>query len=305
MSIFKLIDLPIVDTFLNQHTVLTAKAYRSDLKSFALFLGGKVDSLSELKPMHVHMFRNALNFTHAKLSVNRKLAAVKSYLHFLCVNELLERNAAESVEGYSQNSYIPTEGLSDAEVGSILSSIPLNTETGRMHSAVLHTLFYMGLRRAEVCSLTVDSLGGRVGIPTMSIVGKGDRTRLLPIPDPVFTALKLYLEHPTSRARSIREAKTPLFHSSLKNSNGGKPLHHNSITKMFQTYCKKAGITKKVSPHSARVTCVSNALENGASVIQVQALGGWNSLEMVSRYDRRRQELKNSAVYAVNYGVKK
>jgi site-specific recombinase XerD len=91
----------------------------------------------------------------------------------------------------------------------------------------------------------------------------------------------------------------PLFTSSQ--GSGEKPLAKETVNQIFKRYAKKAGLPADVSPHSARATAVSNALENGATVLQVQYMGGWSNMNMVLRYDRRRQEIKNSAVWKVKY----
>lgn len=66
-------------------------------------------------------------------------------------------------------------------------------------------------------------------------------------------------------------------------------------------YAKLAGVNYRVSPHSARATAVSNALDNLAPHRAVQHMAGWSSPLMVTRYDKRKEDLKNSAVRFVQY----
>ena len=70
---------------------------------------------------------------------------------------------------------------------------------------------------------------------------------------------------------------------------------------IIKRYAKLAGIHYAVSPHSARATAVSNALDNLAPHRAVQHLAGWSSPLMVTRYDKRKQDLKNSAVKYIHY----
>ncbi|NDC25431.1 MAG: site-specific integrase [Proteobacteria bacterium] len=81
-----------------------------------------------------------------------------------------------------------------------------------------------------------------------------------------------------------------------------KPLGPNAITYIVAHYAKKAGVLQKVSPHSCRATCISNALDKKATHRSVQYLAGWSTPLMIQRYDKRREELKNSAAFLVDYG---
>jgi integrase/recombinase XerD len=180
------------------------------------------------------------------------------------------------------------------EVNAVLSSIAVDSDAGVMHHAALSILLYLGLRAAELRSLTLESLGKDRDVHTITIDGKGNRKRIIPLPAEVILSLDRYLR---SYARaSIREA---LF--TATNRKDGKPLSHEALTKIVKKYSRLAGISKTISPHSLRATCVSNALENGASMVQVQYLAGWKSSAMIQRYDKRSSILKNSAAYAVNY----
>ena len=83
-----------------------------------------------------------------------------------------------------------------------------------------------------------------------------------------------------------------------------KRLNPNTISYIVQYYCKKAGIKRKISPHSLRATCISNALDKRATHRAVQHMAGWSTPLMIQRYDKRREELKNAATYVIDYGEK-
>ena len=164
------------------------------------------------------------------------------------------------------------------------------------HHAGLSFLFYMGLRRGELIGLNVESLDAEKGIPILRILGKGNRPRILPIPEPAFRSLTKYLNTRVyTRAEGL-----PLFVSTQGNEE--KRLAPETVRYIVKKYAKLAGLPENISPHSARVTAVSNALENGASVIEVQTMGGWKSIDMVKRYDRSSKQIKNSAIWKINYG---
>ena len=130
--------------------------------------------------------------------------------------------------------------------------------------------------------------------------GKGHRIRILPLTASVRASLEHYF-WACGRSRADKEA--PLF-MPTKNPRSGrleKPLNPNSITYLVARYAKKAGVLKRISPHSCRATCISNALDRKATQRSVQHLAGWSTPLMIQRYDKRREDLHNSAAFLVDY----
>jgi integrase len=170
---------------------------------------------------------------------------------------------------------------------------------GRMHYAIMMVLFHLGLRRSELCDLRTSDLFEQDDLKVMRVRGKGDKERVLPLPPEVYKALQTYLE----MAKKDLSVDQPLF-SPVKNNvtkTKNKPLHPNAIAYVVKHYAKLAGVNYNVSPHSARATAVSNALDNLAPHRAVQHMAGWSSPLMVSRYDKRKQDLRNSGVKYIDY----
>lgn len=279
----------------------TRVAYARDLLLFNEFLDLYHLEVSTCSIAHLGVFREHLRKSISKNSVNRRLACLCSYFKYLVVEGVLDRNPAEYVKRFSTKDFVPTGSLSDDEVSAMFAAVNTSSSIGKLHLVVLHFLFYLGLRRAELCSLRVCSLSSSLGETTLLVHGKGGKNRTVPLSENVLLSLKSYL---ATRQPELNP-ESPLFVSSKDNCTKCIHfLHPNTIAKIVHKYATQAGIKRKISPHCARTTCVSNALENGASPLQVQYLGGWSSLEMVMRYDRRRQEIKNSAVFKINFGSK-
>lgn len=298
-----------IEPFLqNQLSEHTRRAYEADLKQFFLFLEGQVnpEDLTTLQPDHIILFRKALEEgritgkTLEKTTINRKLAVVKSFLNWLKLNRLLIENPAQLVKGYPQTQESTLKGFSDEEARRILLLPKLNSKAGALHSAVLHMLFYMGLRKAELIALKMGDLSEERGVPVVKVRGKGHRVRILPLVPIVKASLEHYFDV-CRRDRSdldnfvFRPTKNPF------NGNLDKPLGPHAITYIVTHYAKRAGVLQKVSPHSCRATCISNALDKKATHRSVQYLAGWSTPLMIQRYDKRREELKNSAAFVVDY----
>lgn len=291
MNLIRQITLPHLETFiLNQRSKHTRLAYRSDLAKFARFASDV--NVEDVRLDHVVRFRDSLTGLSVS-SINRTMVSVKVYLDFLVMQGILTSNPAAALKSYPQPDNATTEELSNEEVRMILNLVELGTSMGRMHNAILHLLFYLGLRRGEIVGMCADDFNVAKVTCTLKVRGKGGRERILPIEGELLQALELYTLNVPPFA-----VGAPFFPSP---HDPNKPIHPNTIAQLFRNYSKRAGIERIVSPHSARATCISNALENGATLIQVQHLGGWQGADMVLRYDKRRQMLKNSASKYVKY----
>lgn len=295
MNLEKYIELPFVDVFLKRfESEGTRRAYQRDLEVFKQWCSSvNVSDIKMLNIKHIIEYKNSLSKTHSVGTVNRRLSCVKSYLTTLILLGVIERNAAEHVSGSPNNKYVPTKGMTDKEASNLLTCI--DSERDR---AIIGILLYLGLRRSEVCSLKISSLQIENGLSILVVVGKGNRLDSIPIPNPLYILIQAYFN---VREVAISDDE-PLFFS-VRNG-VRKSLTGHAIYGIFQRALKKSKASNKYSPHSARVTCVSNAIENGATLIEAQRLGRWASVDMVARYNRRKN-LKESAVFKVNYDDKK
>jgi len=236
-----------------------------------------------------------------KSTINRKLAVVKSFLNWLKVNQYIGDNPAQLVKGYPQTQESSLKGLSDEETRKILEKPVLSSRAGSLHCAILHCLFYLGLRKGELIRLRMGDLDEERGVAVMKVRGKGHRVRILPITAVVRASLDHYFG---ACQRDSQDKEAPLF-TPTKNPRGGevfKSLNPNAISYIVSRYAKKAGVLKPISPHSCRATCISNALDRRATHRSVQHMAGWSTPLMIQRYDKRREDLKNSAAFLIDYG---
>ncbi len=294
---------------LNQLSDHTRRAYENDIKQFLNFLRSKysLHNIFNLRTEHIVIYRKFLEEGRlsgkplAKATINRKLAVVKSFFNWLKVNKFISDNPAEFVKGYPQSQESSLKGFSDEEVCKILSLPNRNSKTGALHLAILHVLLYLGLRKGELIHLKIGDLTTERGVNVIKVRGKGHRIRVLPITDRVKATIDNYFY---VCKRDISNKEAPLF-CPTKNPKGNiflKTLNPNSITYIVSKYSRKAGILKNISPHSCRATCISHALDKHATHRSVQYLAGWTTPLMIQRYDKRREELSNSAAFLIDYG---
>jgi site-specific recombinase XerD len=294
-----------LDSFLKtQNSPHTVRAYEKDLVDFLSYLK------TTGKPMNVHTlveYRERLRATASlrtgqplsHVSINRKMATLKSFLNWLVLNGVLPNNPAKAVKSFRAGRESPTRDIPNDRVVQMLALPHRHKTGGRMHHAMLTLLFHLGLRRAELIGLRTSDLFEQDGMRVIRVRGKGDKERVLPLTPEISKSLDTYLE----MSRKDLKVDQPLF-SPVKNNVTGikdKPLHPNAVAYVVKRYAQLAGVSYRVSPHSARATAVSNALDNLAPHRAVQHMAGWSSPLMVTRYDKRKQDLRNSAVRFVRY----
>jgi site-specific recombinase XerD len=144
--------------------------------------------------------------------------------------------------------------------------------------AILELFFSTGLRVSELCSLDRDTIN--LERDEFSIRGKGEKVRLVFLSDRARQAIKTYL----AKRGDLNEA---LF-SSLSEINKGREndqrLTPRSIERIIKKYAIKAGITKKVTPHTLRHSFATDLLQNGADIRSVQMMLGHSSVSTTQIY---------------------
>jgi integrase/recombinase XerD len=150
------------------------------------------------------------------------------------------------------------------------------TPTDLRDRAILETLYGAGLRISELVSLDVDDLDLEEG--SVRVMGKGSKERLVPIGRYAREALGGYLAagRPALASRSSRAA---LF----LNHRGGRLTRHGCAT-ILAKLVRRAGIKKRVTPHTLRHSFATHLLEGGADVRVVQELLGHSSVATTQIY---------------------
>ena len=293
------------------------RAYNTDLKQFISWLRTEryspgIDALLEYRDWLVRP-KNELGAGLSRSSANRKFATVRSFLSWLQGRGFMKENPAIWIKNFRAKTESPTQGFSDAQVARPLDMASRFTRSGLQHSVILHILFYMGLRRSEIVAIRCSHFGQqRVEedvVTTLRVQGKGDKERVLPVPEKALEVLELYMERNNLAIgmdrylfRAVKcNVPSSVFQKVRNSKIEDSPLNTNTIAYIVKEYAKKAGIDAQVSPHSCRATCISNALDQGATHRSVQQMAGWSSPLMIERYDKRHTSLKDSAVHIVRY----
>lgn len=268
----------------------TVENYDHYLTRFFTF--GKIQKPDEITDSSVREFRLWLNRqvtgnnratdkTVSKKTQNYHLIALRTFLKFLARREI-KSLSAERIE----LAKIPERSLdlmTDTELQRLLKSPDKNTIKDLRDKAILELLFSTGLRVSELCSLSRDI---DLSVDEMSIRGKGSKVRVIFISDSAKQAIKNYL----SQRKDIDDA---LFAQLSKNgianyggldSKKSLGLTRRSVERIVKYHSIKAGISKKVTPHTMRHSFATDLLSNGADIRSVQVMLGHSSITTTQIY---------------------
>lgn len=215
-------------------------------------------------------------------TVKKKLSAIAGFYRFACIDGFMTHNPAEYVQRPKVYNESTTQGLDRMELGGFLAAAQAGTV---MDHALACLLGIMGLRISEACSLRIEDLGENRGHRTISIVGKGQKPAVMPMPPRVFRAIDTAVE-------GRRSGPVLLNHAGL-------PMNRYNATRVVRRLCKVIGCTKHITPHSLRHSAITAALDAGSPLRDVQIFARHEDPRTTTRYDRARNNLDRSATYII------
>ena len=244
------------------------ESYMSDLAKFAHFILRMYDlPPKEVATEHIQKYMIRLyEQGREKSSQARALSSIKSFYNFLLFEGKLDASPAELIEAPKSSRPLP-DTLTTEEIDRIIGSIDDSTTKGLRDRAILEVLYSCGLRVSELCDLRMGDLF--FGEGHIRVIGKGDKQRLVPISGLARDRIQLYQE----KRREIKSTSDILFLN-----NRGKRLTRIMIFTIIKQATQRAGIDKKVSPHTFRHSFATHLLEGGAGIRQVQELLGHESI---------------------------
>ena len=207
------------------------------------------------------------------LTQNYHIIALRSFLKFLAKQDI-KSLAAEKLE-LGRSPQRTVDFLDAEEVGELFRALPTTHDLQALRdTAILHTLYSTGLRVSELVGLTRDKINLDRG--EFMVRGKGNKPRLVFLSQSAKDALRSYLN-------KRQDTNEFAFISHGLNSTE-QNLTPRSVQRIIAKYATKAGIVKKVTPHTLRHSYATDLLINGADIRSVQALLGHSSITTTQVY---------------------
>ena len=269
----------------------TLQNYRHYLKRFLLFFGSQ-NYPDKISVSEIQNFRLFLNRISPPISIKTQhfhLVALRSFLKYLQKNEIISLSP-EKID-LPKIPQREIEFLTKEEILRFFNNFPREKILDARNFAICQTLFSTGMRVSEICSVNRDQINLKTR--EFSVRGKGQKIRIVFLTPESVEAIENYLQKRTDNL-------SPLFISHAKKSqeifDGEKRrLNRVTIEKIVRDAAIRAGIVKKLTPHTLRHSFATNLLQNGADLRSVQIMLGHESISTTQIYthvsDRHLKEI--------------
>ncbi len=283
----------------------TVSAYQNDLAQLAEFLRTDPVELDLTERGTVIAFILHLREReYAPTTVARKIAALKSFCHYLRREGLIDVDPTEGIDSPRVSKYLPKAASVD-EIDRLLAQLNGSSPTIRRDKAMLHLLYATGMRVTELVSLNVTDLD--VAAHTVRCAGKGGKRRDIPVNDEAREALDGYLYEARIALLGARDS------AALFLNHHGERLTRQGFWLIIKGYAKSAGIDK-ITPHTLRHSFATHKLNDGVDLRSVQELLGHSSIATTQIYthvtapnghehDEPKEQGEDAAAEAVAAGV--
>jgi len=263
----------------------TVAAYRNDLSQFATFLEGRVTDWSQVgyDTIMDYVMNMKAEREYASSTVARKVAAIKSFLHYLAGRGELEDDPTAKLDSPKVRKRLP-RAISKEDMERLLNE-PARGETAKAlrDRALLELLYATGLRVSELVSLDVDDVN--LASATVRVVRPKDkRERIVPIHDRAIEPMQEYLER--GRTRLLHDPQEP----ALFLNHRGERLTRQGLWLIVKQYVREIGIEEKVTPHTLRHTFAAHMLDKKADLEYVQELLGHAHISTTQVYTQIRDQ---------------
>lgn len=235
-------------------------------------------------------------------TVRRRLSALSSLFKHLINHGIVEINPVTAVKRPSINRDEGTTLAFSKEQARELLNLPSETTIiGLRDRAILSVGLQVGLRRAEIVALRVGDLHENRGFPSLWVTRKGGKRDGVAINPTTHQRIKTYLEANGHQDSHSSPLFLPTKTNALKLDPKNEGLAAKTIDRILKKYAVQIGLGKGWSAHSMRATFITTALENGASLEDVQRSAGHKAPSTTKLYDRRGYNPEKSATFFANY----
>jgi integrase/recombinase XerD len=256
---------------------LTQAAYRGDLERFVQFarMKGAAGPL-DVSPQTLRDFMYYLkDLGLAPSSIRRGVSALRTYFRFLAADGHVLRDPTEKLELPRRWRTLPGV-LTVDDVSKLLEQPRSEDPMGYRDRAMLELAYGCGLRVSEWVTLAVKDVQLQEGF--VRVVGKGEKERLVPLGRDAIRWLAAYLnlqrvtlEHGEGAGRLFLSAR-------------GRPLTRMAAWRILRKYVVRAGIKRRVTPHTLRHSFATHLLEGGADLRAVQEMLGHADISTTQLY---------------------
>ena len=261
----------------------TVNAYLADIHKLFQFLADEQIHPQDVTLENLETFSATLRDLGIQpRSQARILSGIRSFYHYLILDDYLEADPSELLESPQVGLHLP-EVLTIEEIDNLIESIDLSTKEGQRNRTILETLYSCGLRVSELCNLKISDLYLEEGF--IKVEGKGNKQRLIPISPRAIRELQLYFID--RNQFSIKKDYEDYVFISKRGTNISRIM----VFHIIKTLAEAIGLKKTISPHTFRHSFATHLLEGGANLRAIQCMLGHESIgttEIYTHIDKSR-----------------
>ena len=255
----------------------TVEAYLRDLRRLAQFAASKgVRGPADVTRANLRDFVFLLkDLGLSPATIRRHVSAIRTYFGFVVGEGRLTEDPSDRLESPQRWRTLP-DTLTVREVEAMLGAPSLDQPLAWRDRALLELAYGAGLRVSELCGLELNGLLLDEGL--VRVFGKGGKERLVPIGRGTIGPVSVYLSvlRPTldrgrTRSRVLLNAR-------------GEPLSRVGAWGVVKRCAERAGVQKRVTPHTLRHSFATHLLEGGADLRAVQEMLGHADLSTTQIY---------------------
>jgi integrase/recombinase XerC len=252
----------------------TDTSYRADLQRFVAYCNrSHVRNWRAVDSQHVRMFAAAeFRQGSSPRTIQRRLSALRSFFNFLLREKALEANPAVGVQAPKARKRLPE--TMDVDLMTRLLEFRTDTQLGVRDKAIMELFYSSGLRLSELVGLNLGDVDR--GDRTVRVLGKGRKTRIVPVGKHALDAIGRWLKERATLAATGEQA---LFVGAR-----GERLGARAIQKRVAGWARQQGLGRHVHPHLFRHSFATHLLESSQDLRGVQELLGHANIATTQVY---------------------
>ncbi|MGO4707767.1 site-specific tyrosine recombinase XerD [Chryseobacterium sp. 2TAF14] len=281
----KIKDFEIFLRFERNFSENTLDAYIRDIKKLKDFAVGDLENTGPEKITFDNLQEYIFKLSKQKFSERsqaRWISSIKAFFKYLLEDEIRNDNPSTLLEGPKLGLYLP-DTLSLADIERIIDAIERSSDLGKRNHCIIEVLYGCGLRVSELIDIKISNINFKENY--IKVIGKGNKTRFVPLAQYTAKLLKEYIAEVRSKTKINKKHEDILFLNSR-----GTSMSRVIVFIIIKELTDKAGVSKKISPHTFRHSFATHLLQNGADLRYIQEMLGHSSITTTGIYTHLKTE---------------
>ncbi len=254
----------------------TLRAYRADLLALNGHLTRRRTGLVNASEADLlEYLASRVDMGANPRSTARQLSTFRRFYRYLLREGAIAEDPTAQIRMPKVGRRLP-HSLTEADVDALLAAPDVDQSLGHRDRTMLELLYATGVRVSELVGLKLSQVNLNQGV--LRIIGKGDRERLVPLGDEAQDWLRQFVLGP--RAVILGGRQTDCLFPTRR----GGPMTRQSFWYLIKRHAQRAGIEKRLSPHTVRHAFATHLLNHGADLRVVQLLLGHSDVSTTQIY---------------------